>query len=73
MDALIDQAEEIGLRDAGAYLQKTGRYPTEDDTDDFASAAWAAALMGLRRRGADHAIYEACFEAWSGGFLGTRA
>jgi hypothetical protein len=74
-DQLIDQAEEIGLRDAGKYLQKFGRYPTEDDTDDFGfhAEAWRAAWMELRRQGADGDIYEACFEAWRVGFMGTRA
>jgi hypothetical protein len=59
--------------DAGSYFQKFGRYPSPDDTDDFASAAWAAAWMELRRRGANQGNYEAWFEAWSGGFLGDRA
>jgi hypothetical protein len=73
MDAIIDQAEEIGLRDAGAYLQKYGRYPTKDDTDAFGYMAWGAAWEELRRRGADDSVYEACFQAWRRGFLGTRA
>jgi hypothetical protein len=72
-DQLIDQAEKIGLKDAGAYLQKTGRYPREDDTDDFGFTAWSAAWEVLQQRGADDGLHEACFEAWSRGFLGPEA
>jgi hypothetical protein len=73
-EALIDQAEEIGLRDAGAYLQKFGRYPMEDDTDNvgFHAEAWQAAWLELQRRGADEGLYDSYFEALSGRFLGTQ-
>jgi hypothetical protein len=73
MDAIIDEAEEIGLRDAAAYLGKCGRYPTEDDTDDFSTEAWEAAWGDLQRQGADDGLFEACCEAWRRGFLGTQA
>jgi hypothetical protein len=74
-DALIDQAEQIGLKDAGAYLHKFGKYPTEDDLDHFGfhAEAWRAAWEELQKRGADDGLYDACFEAWRGGFLGPEA
>jgi hypothetical protein len=49
MDVIIDEAGAIGLRDAGASLQKMGRYPTEDDPDDFGCVAWEAAWDDLQR------------------------
>jgi hypothetical protein len=70
---IIDDAEQIGLRDAGAYLGKFGRYPTQDDEDNIATEAWKQTWEDLQRRGADDSLHEACFTAWNGGFRGNRA
>jgi hypothetical protein len=72
-EAIIDEAKEIALRQAGDHLQKTGSYPAEDDTDDSGDKAWKAAWADLQRRGAEDGLYDACYESWSSGFLGSPA
>ena len=36
-DAMIDLATDMGEQDAGKYLGRFGRYPTEDDEDNGSS------------------------------------
>jgi hypothetical protein len=72
-DRLIDLAEEYGMRAAGRYLRRFGRYPTGDDTDDFGDVAWDAAWGELERRGAVDGLMDAAFEAWHSGYLGPNA
>jgi hypothetical protein len=71
-DAIIDQAKRIGLNQAGAYIKRFSRFPMKEDVDHWLQA-WQAAWHDLRQRGADRGLHDACLEAWSGGFLGTRA
>jgi hypothetical protein len=72
-DRLIDLAEDYGLRAAGRYLGKFGRYPTGDDTDDFVAGLWPEAWEQLRGRGADENLHDICFESWNSGYLGPNA
>jgi hypothetical protein len=57
-DWLTDLAESYGMRAAGRYLGKFGRYPAPDDADDFADGLWPAAWEELRGRGADDGLPE---------------
>jgi hypothetical protein len=68
-DELLELAQRIGLRDAGRYLAKTGRYPSPDDTDDHGSAAWSE----LEKQGSGDGDWDARSTSWQGGYLGPRA
>jgi hypothetical protein len=70
-DAIIDEAREIGLRDADAYIKRFSRYPRRDDVDHWLQA-WQSAWHDLRQRGAERGFHDACLEAWIGVFLGTE-
>jgi hypothetical protein len=69
-DELIDLAGAMGSRDAGKYLGRFGRYPTEDDDSDEGTKSWQCTWEALRAKGADGGIMDAAFEAWKRGWLG---
>jgi hypothetical protein len=71
-DSIFDEAERIGLNQAGAYIKRFSRYPMKDDVDHWLQA-WQAAWHDLRQRGANCGLHDKCLEAWRVGFLGTEA